>query len=206
MSGLVPRELVDNSLVKKTLVRSGKRFKPALFRVNLEDKEWSIKDYSDCSWLFKQTVGRLSVSHEFRIMAALNGIKGLPKNPFVINGLALGYEYVEGDKFDADLNKITPEYLRECERILKEIHSRGYAHLDTGSKGNWLVTKDGQPCLIDFQTSQPLHRFPKKVQRYMKGMDYRGVYKKWLQYAPDDMKLRKDKLRKLNKIRSIWPF
>ncbi len=187
------------------LLRSNTNVKPAILRVDLNGKSWTVKDYTNCQMAVRSTYGKGTVSHEYWALKKLDGIKGLPSNPFVLDNCAIAYDYLDAEKFADCKERITTECLEKCEKILEEFHSRGIVHLDTGSMSNWMLDREGQPHLIDFQTAMPLTWFPKKLQDIMIAMDYRGVLKKWKALHPDEMgEERAKKLEAINRLRKMW--
>ena len=136
------------------------------------------------------------------------GGEGVPQRPFFVDSSCLAFEFVEGTPLrDYPSDKITTEYLLECERILHDIHKKGLVHLDTGAMGNWIVKPDNRPALIDFQTAMRTTLVPPHVKGFLKAMDLRGVYKKWLTFRPQEMgEHRRKAAERFEKIRKIWLF
>ncbi len=199
------RAHIEDGTARVHLLRSNTKVKPKVMKVELDGKSWAVKDYSDCTLAVRSTYGRATVSHEYWVLEKLNGIAGIPSNPFVLDDYAVVYEFIEGEKFAACKERITTECLEKCEKLLEEFHKRGIVHLDTGSMSNWMLDNEGQPYLIDFQTATPLKRFPRKMRDFMIAMDYRGVLKKWKALHPDKMgEERAKKLKEINRIRKIW--
>jgi len=71
--------------------------------------------------------------------------------------------------------------------LVKGIHARGYVHLDTGNRGNVLVSAEGKPRLIDFASALQTRYFPSLVVRRLQGADLMGVLKLWHRTAPETM-------------------
>ncbi len=191
--------------VQVHLLRSNTNVKPAILRVDLDGKSWTIKDYSNCTGAVRSTYGRATVTHECWALETLSDIKGIPSNPFVLDDHALVYDFIEAERFADCPQRITTECLEKCEKLLEEFHKRGIVHLDTGSMSNWILDREGQPHLIDFQTAMPLSWFPQKMRDFMIAMDYRGVLKKWKALHPKEMgEERAKKLEEINRLRKMW--
>ena len=71
--------------------------------------------------------------------------------------------------------------------LLQGVHDRGVVHLDTRGTGNWLVSPEGKPLLIDFQASLTTGWMPASLRRIIELVDMSGVYKKWKEWQPQTM-------------------
>jgi hypothetical protein len=72
---------------------------------------------------------------------------------------------------------------------------------------NILVTDDGMPALLDFQTSLFLGSIPAALHGFLKDIDISGVYKCWRKVSPasiDAERLRR--LAEMEKKRVFWIF
>ncbi len=173
-----------------------------------DGKKWTVKDYSRCNWIVRNTYGRFLLRKELNNICSLNDVEGIPKEPFLVDEDCIAFEFIEGKRLrDCTKDEISTEYLLECEKILSEIHKKGYVHLDTGAMGNWLVKPDNRPALIDFQSAMRTNFVPKSVKRLLRAIDLRGVYKKWMVFRPDEMGTkRRIAAEKTEKVRRIWLF
>ncbi len=189
-------------------MRTASSWHPEVGVISFDNKKWTVKDYSDCSWFVKKTYAKLLLKKEIKAISMLEGVEGVPQRPFFVDSSCLAFEFVEGTPLrDYPSDKITTEYLLECERILHDIHKKGLVHLDTGAMGNWIVKPDNRPALIDFQTAMRTTLVPPHVKGFLKAMDLRGVYKKWLTFRPQEMgEHRRKAAERFEKIRKIWLF
>lgn len=189
-------------------LRTSSHWHPEVGILTFGNKKWTVKDYSDCNWFVRNSYAKILLNRELNAISMLNGIEGVPQNPFFVDSCCLAFEYVEGASLrDYPADKITPEFLTECERILRDIHKKGLVHLDTGAMGNWIVKPDNRPALIDFQTAMKTKGLPSRLVGFLKVMDLRGVYKKWIAFRPNEMgEKRKKAAERFEKIRKIWLF
>lgn len=189
-------------------MRTSSPWHPEVGIITFDNRKWTVKDYSNCNWFVKKSYAKMLLRHEVKAISMLEGIEGVPQNPFFVDSACLAFEYVEGTLLkDYPPEKITPEFLIECERILHDIHKKGLVHLDTGAMGNWIVKPDNKPALIDFQTAMRTSLVPDNVKTFLKAMDLRGVYKKWLAFRPEEMgDHRRKAAERFERIRKIWLF
>ena len=88
---------------------------------------------------------------------------------------------------EKDPAEISTQFLEEMETLLQGVHDRGVVHLDTRGTGNWLVSPEGKPLLIDFQASLTTGWMPASLRRIIELVDMSGVYKKWKEWQPQTM-------------------
>ena len=64
------------------------------------------------------------------------------------------------------------------------MHARNLVHLDIRNRRNILVTDDGKPSLLDFQSCLNLERIPNFFHNILIDIDFSGVYKNWYKVKP----------------------
>ena len=138
----------------------------------------------------------------------LQGISGIPKSPFMLDEYAVCYEFISGNTLkDTPPEAISDDYFFQLEDLVKRMHERNLVHLDIRNRRNIMVTDDGKPALLDFQSCLNLEHIPNFFHNILIDIDYSGVYKNWYKVNPrllDDK--RKARLDQLNKKRSLWLF
>jgi len=167
---------------------------------------WVIKDFHFCPPLIRETWGRLLVRREYQALLKLSGIPMIPKEPFMLDNYAVCYRYISGTTLrNTPPKKISDEFFHHLEQIVKAMHSRNMVHLDIRNRRNILVTQEGFPALIDFQSSINLERVPKFLHKLLKDIDLSGVYKNWYHKKPETLDSeRRAHLEALNRKRSLW--
>lgn len=136
------------------LLKSGRTwFSPDVFVVDVAGQRYVFKDYGSKPW-FGRLWGRTVIAREGQALRALEGIRGVPRFVGFVDRDGLLMEFCEGSPLirRGVRGKIAPEFFDACLELLETIHARGVAHGDIRRK-NILVTTDGAPVLIDFQTA-----------------------------------------------------
>lgn len=188
----------------------GRFAKPDLNRISLDGKSFMVKDVRGRNFFLRWTLGLWLINKEWKIYSKLNGIKGIPRALEKIDRFAFIIEFIPGGRPIERNENLPSPFFSDLLRILKEIHVRGVVHLDLRHKGNILITKDGEPFLIDFNSS-----FSFKVggifYRYffplLRWVDYGGLLKLKERVSPSSMS---DEeiifLRRFNRLRKLWIF
>ena len=170
---------------------------------------WMIKDFSACPAPVKHTWGRWMAARECKVLQRLQGINGIPQNPFMLDPFALCYRYISGTnlKFARKQREIGAEFFLALERAVYEMHQRNIVHLDIRYMRNILITDAGEPAILDFQSSLFLDNIPRVFHNLLKNIDISGVYKCWRKVSPatiDNERL--CMLEKMERVRSLWIF
>lgn len=171
---------------------------------------WVIKDFSRRAWFVKIMLGRFYTFHENRILNQLKDIEGMPPEAFRLDAYAIGYKYVYGRnmrKIYEDTHKPQKDFFDRLERIVHQMHERNTVHLDLRNGENIVMTDDGTPLLLDFQSSLDLRYVPRCLHQILRRIDLSGIYKHWRRINPESMdKPRKDLLEQLDRKRRFWLF
>ena len=102
-----------------------------------------IKDFSRKSLWERTLIGRIVIGREHRAYRALAGIEGLPSRFKRLNPFALAIEYLEGrDLGGFKRHEIGPGVMLQLERILNDLHERGWVHLDLQRRSNILLVNE----------------------------------------------------------------
>ncbi|RJQ76878.1 MAG: hypothetical protein C4519_14285 [Desulfobacteraceae bacterium] len=148
------------------------------------------------------------VRREYRALAKLHGIPGVPTEPFLLDDYALCYRYIPGAMVrNLPAERFRDDFFLGLERLVAAIHGRNLVHLDLRNQRNILMGDDGNPALIDFQSSIHLERVPGFLRKLLKNIDISGVYKIWSKKSPETLdSTRKSLLEAVNRKRSLWFF
>jgi RIO-like serine/threonine protein kinase len=167
---------------RRTLLRDGRWANARVSLVDIDRRQWVVKDFAQRSWWVRNSIGRLFVRRELATLRRLAGIDGVPPDAFRLDAHAITFGYIEGETLGRiDVARQTPAYFAALERLMQAIHARGVVHLDTRGTGNVLMRPDGSPALIDFQSALSTRWMPGSMRRFLENVDLTGVYKKWLQ-------------------------
>ena len=195
---------LENADVK--LLRDGRWGNACVSVAEVNGVRWTIKDFSSRNWFVKQSFAKFVLWRELKAINKISGISGVPDEAFMVDDHMLAVRYIPGRVLARVPNEeVTPEFLMECERIIRDIHSRNLVHLDTRGTSNWIMTPEGKPALIDFQASVHTEGLPEKLRKFMEDMDMGGVYKKWAKFCPEQMdEFRKQENERIKKLRKLW--
>lgn len=188
------------------LLRDGRWGNACVWVAEVNGKLWTIKDFSSRHPLVRKLFGRFILRRELKAIEHLKGMSGVPSEAFMLDEDALAIEFIPGRQLgEVPASEVDGEYLRKCEQIIRDMHLRDLAHLDTRGSGNWLMRPDGSPALIDFQSSVGTQYLPSFIRVFMEKMDIGGVYKKWKKYRPEEMGgYREEENEKINQLRRLW--
>lgn len=188
------------------VLNEGRWANAVLYLIEHGGEQWVVKDFGSRPWLVRNTIGRLLISREFRALHSLQGIDGVPRQPFRLDAFALGYRFVAG----TTLARITLDarhagFFCALERLMQQVHEVGVVHLDSRNSRNILVTENAQPALIDFQSHLRTQWMPRAIRRWLEDYDMAGVYKHWARRSPDTIdEARLQHLGEMNRWRRLW--
>jgi RIO-like serine/threonine protein kinase len=183
------------------------RWANAVLRVIQRDGEqWVVKDFRPRGFLVRNTVGRLLMRREIRALRRLAGLEGVPADAFRIDAHALAYRYIAGVPLTgAPEERKNPVFFAAFERLLAQVHARGIVHLDVRNGRNVLITGDGRPVLIDYQSHLGTSHLPQAMRGWMERFDMAGVYKHWERHHPQSLgESRAALLAGMNRWRRLW--
>jgi serine/threonine protein kinase len=199
------KDIEKNSIC---LVR-GRFGKPDLNRISLDGQTYMVKDVRKRHWFLRWTLGLWLIQQEWKVYSRLKGVSGIPQPVERIDRFAFAMEYISGKAVGRD-EMLSPSFFSELERVLREVHSRGVVHLDLRHKGNILVSDDGKPYLIDFNSSFSfkeggmLRRLFFPLFRWV---DYGGLLKLKERATPSSMTPEEVMfLKRFNRLRRLWIF
>jgi hypothetical protein len=187
----------------------GRFGKPDLNRVEIEGQAFMVKDVRRRNFFLRWTLGLWLIQHEWKIYSQLKGVKGIPQPAGRIDRFAFAMEFIPGVPIERG-KIIPPSFFPDLDQALKAIHSRGVVHMDLRHKGNILVSENGEPFLIDFNSS---FAFKEKgiLRRYLfplfRWVDYGGFLKLKERTSPSSMTPEEtDFLKRFNRLRKLWIF
>jgi len=180
-----------------------------LFLFEAGSQTWVIKDFSPCRVPVRYTIGIFMVRRELHALNRLQGIPGIADEPFRLSPFALAYRYIPGMtlKESRRTGSITPDFFQNLEDIVRRMHARNIVHLDIRYMRNILITPEGTPAILDFQSCLDLDRIPRVFHRLLKAIDLSGVYKCWQKVCPGTLDAERSALLEaIQKKRSLWIF
>ncbi len=188
------------------VLNEGRWANAVLYTIETDGGRWVVKDFAPRPWLVRATIGRLFVAREHAALQRLQGIEGVPRDPFRLDANAVGYRFVAGNTLArSKLDGRYAQFFAALERLMQAVHARGVVHLDSRNSRNVLVTEDDQPVLIDFQSHLLTERLPGRFRRWLEAYDMAGVYKHWARRSPDTIDApRLEHLGAMNRWRRFW--
>jgi len=94
-----------------------------------------------------------TLAREYQAYGRLRGLAGVPACYGMIDNCHLLLEYVPGTAYRDAVLQDREQWFESLLEILRAIHARGVSHGDLKSKANLRVTRDAQPCVVDFGTA-----------------------------------------------------
>ena len=203
--------MIDRKDFEKGLIClvKGRAGKPDLNRVEVGDRILMVKDVRRKNFFFRWTLGLWLIHKEWKIYSRLVGMNGIPRAVERIDRFAFAMEFVPGKPIQRG-EVLPPSFFSRLERVLREIHSKGVVHLDLRHKGNILLSENGEPFLIDFNSS--LFFKEKGILRrvlfpILQWVDYGGLLKLKQRVSPSSMTSEElSFLKRFNKLRRLWIF
>jgi len=208
----VPAHLLNEDGRLKRLshqvLKPGSRMSAEVYLVSVESDQWVLKDFSETNWLVRHTFGRLMVCREWKTLCRLQGLTGIPVEPFLIRPFAFGYRFIAGETLSSLRSRQAPlgqKFFLALEQLVAQLHSRGFVHLDLRNGKNILVAADQCPHLLDFQSGLWLNHCPQRLRRSFENIDSSGVYKWWMRIDPGSIDPeRREMLQLVNRRRRRW--
>ncbi len=99
-----------------------------------------------------QWLGAIIARHEIAVFKALDGLEGVPMFMGDIGTTGYIHEFIPGDDLKPEFAP-GADFFNRLENLLRAIHARHIAYVDTNKRENILYGTDGRPYLIDFQIS-----------------------------------------------------
>ena len=103
-------------------------------------------------------LGRWICQRELRFYRKLHDLPGIPRVLGMVGQTGFVLEYVHGYPLARNAS-IPDNFFDELLDLLRELHLRGLAYVDTNKTQNILVGPGGHPHLVDFQISWDLEEF-----------------------------------------------
>jgi hypothetical protein len=146
---------------------------------------------AECAGLPMEWLGRWLCRREMRFYERLADLPNVPPLLGGVGRTGFVHGYVEGRPLSRD-RPIPDGFFHDLSELLRELHRRDIAYVDTNKPENILLGDDGRPHLIDFQISWDLHRLASwGVNRWwlrlLQGEDLYHARKHHRRLRPDEL-------------------
>lgn len=143
-----------------------------------------------CGVPFEWT-GRFLCRREMRFYNALSDLPNVPKVMGKVGRTGFVHEYAKGEPLQRD-RAVPDGFFDALQELMKQLHRRGIAYVDSNKPQNILLGEDGRPHLIDFQISFDVKEFGDNfISRWfldrMHRADIYHVLKHKKRMRPDEM-------------------
>ncbi|MBM94166.1 MAG: serine/threonine protein kinase [Legionellales bacterium] len=166
-----------------------------------------VKDFSHSPAVVRMTFGRFNMGIEYRALMQLRDLKGI-QAVTRLGPYTLRYPFIKGYTLwrCREMGEQLPDcFFEQLEQLTHAIHQRGRVHLDLRNLSNILRGEEGQPYVIDFQSSLSTRYYPQTLRKCLEGIDMSGVYKAWAQFGALST-VRAEHLSHYTRIRQYWVF
>jgi hypothetical protein len=185
--------------------------KPDLKVIQKDGRLAIVKDYRRAPFLFRSTIGAWLIGREYRFHRKLEGINGVPRIHQKLDRYANVFEYVDARPIErGDHDILGDRFFEKLKKRIERIHRRGIVHLDLSHKGNILVSKEGEPVIIDFNSGFYVgngYIGRKLLFPLLKRIDYYGILKLKKRLSPDRLTPEEQSyLKRFGLIRRLWFF
>jgi hypothetical protein len=207
-SRILGERLTRGSLAGAALLKRGRFANADVLVAEVDGVKWLVKDFAPRSALVRWTIGLFFTRREFRALRRCDGLQGTPPEPRRIDALAFAYRFIEGRPLKSfAIDELDGGFFYALEEVMRQVHARRIVHLDIRNRRNVLRRTDGQPVLIDFQSSLSTRFFPRPLRRLVEESDMSGVYKHWIKYSPSTLdEGRREFVERVAKLRWLWVF
>lgn len=200
------REEFENS----ELLTKGNPFgKPDLHRVKVGGRILMVKEVKSKNFFVRWSIGLWLIQNEWRVYSRLTGVEGIPNVIERIDRFSFAIEYIPGSPMRRG-EDLPASFFADLAKVLREVHARGVVHLDLRHKGNILISEQGKPFIIDFNSSFAFADkgfFRRFLFPALRWVDYGGFLKLKERVSPSLMTPEESSfLKRFNRLRKLWIF
>jgi hypothetical protein len=205
----VTREEIDHLVAE--VYPSGSLGKPDLKLIRKDGRLAIVKDYRRTPFPFRYTIGMWLIGREYKFHLKLMGIKGVPRIYQKLDRYANVFEYFDASPIErGDSDIIGDRFFEKLRKRIELIHTRGVVHLDLSHKGNILISRAGEPVIIDFNSGFYVgngYIGRKILLPLLRKIDYYGILKLKKRLSPDALTSKEQSyLKRFGLIRRLWFF
>ncbi len=183
--------------------------KPDIFIIEREQQFLVAKDFRDKGWAAKNLWGPLNLMYEKFLMDKLKGVAQIPQVIGLEDYNCLLISRIDGDEIKKSSHLLSDSFFDQLLQIADNLHSRGVLHLDLGHKSNIMVDENGNPAIIDFNSSLylPPNAFFRPLIRLLAMIDRYSILRLKIKFRPQDSNpAEKKKVETFLRLRKLWIF
>ena len=131
--------------------RQGGGSRPDVLVIEIDKQQAVLKDHNQTDRGFALLVAPLLVWREVKALTKLNALVGIPNLLAVPDRRSILMQHIPAEQI-VKLDKIKPdwdEFYPRLVKLIEQMHQTGVAHGDLRSPTNTLITKQGEPVLVD---------------------------------------------------------
>ncbi|HRR34414.1 MAG TPA: RIO1 family regulatory kinase/ATPase [Kiritimatiellia bacterium] len=195
------------SKLNKTCIHKGRWCNADCWRVTVGG-EWFVKDFSARPLFLRWTLGVWMTRRECAFLQCVESGGYTPAATMRLDRFALAQRFVPSRALNTFTpGELPPAFFARLETQVRDMHRRQVVHLDLRNANNILVTPDGQPLLIDFQSAVRTAHLPMRVRKFLERLDLSGIYKHWARFAPESLGTPREKVLLWQlRVRKWWRF
>jgi len=175
--------------IEKVLAQGGFA-KARVFIARHHGRRFVIKDFGSKGFWERNLIGRMVIGREFRAYRALAGVDGLLAAAKRLTPFSLAVEYLDGiDLGGLTRGEIGRDVIEQFERIVDDLHSRGWVHLDLQRRSNILLV-NGKVFVVDLASAFHPGGIPligRGLTRFLGFFDRLSLIKLKNIYVPDSL-------------------
>ncbi len=191
------------------IIATDKAMKPDILIAENAGEFIVAKDFRNKIWPARTLWGPFNIMYEKFILQKLDGISGIPQFIGLEDYNCMLISYIDGDIIKKSCRRLAPGYFAKLSTIAQAIHKRGILHLDLGHKSNVMVKSNGDPAIIDFNTSiyLPANLFFSPLLKLLARIDLISILRLKLRFSPQESTFsERQQVKKLLYLRKLWIF
>jgi hypothetical protein len=192
---------------RREQLREGRWANVVRCRIEHRGSVWVFKDFRGRSFLARNVLGRFLLAREMRGLRSVAGIEGPPREVLRVDAFSLAYRFVPGTSLrNMHGTQLGVDFFPALERTVQRMHTCArIVHLDLRNGDNILVTEEGTPAVLDFQSHVSTRWMPGPLRRFAQQIDLGAIYKHWAKLSPETLgTTRAAVLTRISRLRPLW--
>lgn len=183
--------------------------KPDIRLLRHGDRCMVAKDFRNKGWIAAHLWGPLSLAYEKYLLDKAAGMTGIPQVIGFESNKCLLITCINGAEIKQCRHRLEGGFFTKLLKLADDLHDRGLLHLDLGHKSNIMVDDNGNPAIIDFNSSLflPPNRFFRPLIRRLALVDRYSILRLKVKYRPQECtEEERNKVSLFLRWRKLWFF